>query len=133
MLDNVRAEALFACDLQPSEHPGPDQVRLAVTRVLQQFGSRWCTARMAEEFGEHPETAQDRMIWARQVVHDCYSRSSAASRLCRLPRRLHPRPSLPPGRPTAGVLSVWWAATEVVLRPAIRRCLYPVDRYRHTH
>ena len=31
-------------------------------------GIRGCAARMAQEFGDHPEAACDRMRWARQVV-----------------------------------------------------------------
>ncbi len=73
-LHELRAEALFACDLQPSQHPSPEQVRRAVATVLRRHSSRWCAARMAEEFGEHPEAAAQRMCWARQVVRDCFIR-----------------------------------------------------------
>jgi len=60
-LDEVRAEALFAGDLQPSEHPPPERVRRSVTGVLRRYGAAWCAARMAQEFGDHPEWAAARM------------------------------------------------------------------------
>jgi hypothetical protein len=72
MVIELYAEALFACDLQPSEQPTPLEVRRAVTATLCHYGRRWCAARMAEEFGDHPETAVRRMAWAVRTVHDCY-------------------------------------------------------------
>ncbi|OLB80148.1 MAG: hypothetical protein AUI14_07790 [Actinobacteria bacterium 13_2_20CM_2_71_6] len=69
---NLHAEALFVCDLQPSQRPAPEQVRRAVAAMLCRYGPRWCAARMAQEFGEHPETAVPRMVWAVQTVRQCY-------------------------------------------------------------
>jgi hypothetical protein len=111
-LDQVRAEALFACDLQPSEHPPPGRVRREVTGMLRRYGSVWCASRMAEEFGDHPEAAACRMAWALRVVHDCFDPDAPRTRtLCRpLLRATGSRP-LPAGR--AG------------------RCRYPTGRYRH--
>ena len=53
----VRAEALFASTVQPSGSPSPDQIRRAVATTLQRLGVRGCAARVAGEFGDHPDTA----------------------------------------------------------------------------
>jgi hypothetical protein len=37
-------------------------------RTVRQFGRRGCAGRMAQEFGDHPETAVERMNWVRQLV-----------------------------------------------------------------
>lgn len=70
--DNVRAEALFASLLQPVDQPSADQVRDAVTTTLRALGIRGCAAHMAGEFGDHPEIAAARMIWARATVRTTY-------------------------------------------------------------
>ena len=75
----VRAEALFASTLQPSESPSPDQVRHAITTALRRWGVRGCAARVASEFGDHPDTAVARMCWARAAIS-----------------RVYPAPSMPP-------------------------------------
>jgi hypothetical protein len=109
-LDQVRAEALFAGELQPSEHPPPARVRRSVTAMLRQYGSVWCAARMAEEYGDHPEAAAARMAWALQVVHDCFDPDARRRTRCR-----------PFG-------------TSIVSRPEPAgrgRCRYPTGRYRH--
>ena len=41
---------------------------LFCSALLQQFGIRGCVDRMAQEFGEHPDTAAKRMLWARQLI-----------------------------------------------------------------
>jgi hypothetical protein len=111
-LDEVRAEALFAGDLQPSQHPRADLVRLTVAATLRRYGSQGCAARMAQEFGDHPEAAAQRMAWALHVVQDCYARS------IRVRTRCLPTQPRPPARPD----------------PADRveriRCPYPTNRYR---
>ena len=68
----VRAGALFASALQPSGAPSPDQVRRVVTRTLRRLGVRGCAARMAGEFGDHPDTAAARMSWALVTIHAVY-------------------------------------------------------------
>src|SRR5207302_626858 len=72
-LDAVRAAALFAGDLQPSQHPGPPLVRRTVAAVLHRHGADWCTARVAEEFDRQPAAAAHRLAWALRVVRDCYA------------------------------------------------------------
>jgi hypothetical protein len=40
----------------------------AITSAVQRFGSRGCTERMAQEFGDHPDIAAQRMQWARSIA-----------------------------------------------------------------
>ncbi len=68
----VRAEALFVSALQPSGSPSPDQVRRVVTATLQRLGVRGCAARVAGEFGDHPDTAVARMGWALATINTVY-------------------------------------------------------------
>jgi hypothetical protein len=74
-LDVTRSEALFVSALQRSEHPGPEQVRHAVAGAVRAYGSQGCAARVAQEFGDHPEAAVTRMRWARQAVDEAYGSS----------------------------------------------------------
>ena len=64
----VRAEALFASDLQASDPATPELVDETVATLLRRDGPCECAARMAFEFGEHPDTAVRRMRWARRTV-----------------------------------------------------------------
>jgi hypothetical protein len=70
--ETVRAEALFASTLQGSAPASPDQVRRAVATTLRRLGIRGCAARMATEFGDHPDTAAARMRWALATIHTVY-------------------------------------------------------------
>ncbi|WP_238007253.1 hypothetical protein KZZ52_02690 [Dactylosporangium sp. AC04546] len=70
--DTVRTEALFASTLQASQRPSALQVRTAVTQTLRRLGVNGCTARVAGEFGEHPETAAARMSWALDMIRSAY-------------------------------------------------------------
>ncbi len=65
-------EALFASALQPSECPAPGQVRAEINRSLEELGCGGCVDRVAQEFGDHPESAQARMRWARDLVAATY-------------------------------------------------------------
>ena len=65
---DARREALFVSALQPSDTPTADMITTAITSAIHQFGPRGCAARMAQEFGDHPETAAARMQWARQLA-----------------------------------------------------------------
>jgi hypothetical protein len=65
---DVRCEALFSSALQPSDTPTADAIALAIGYSRQRFGVRGCADRMAQEFGDHPDAAAERMRWARQLV-----------------------------------------------------------------
>ena len=112
-LDAVRAAALFAGDLQPSQHPCPPLVRRTVAAVLDRYGAAWCTVRLAEEFDRNREAAARRLAWALRVVRDCYARTAPVpATRCRAPS----------GRPARlrRVLHIGWAP----------RCRHPLGRYR---
>jgi len=64
----VRADALFASALQRCDEPTAAQVDQAIAAAVRAFGARGCAARVAQEYGEHPETAAARMRWARAMV-----------------------------------------------------------------
>lgn len=72
-LECVRAEALFASDLQLSERPSSARVRAAVLNTVRRLGPRGCAAVVAEEFGDHPETALPRMSWVLGAVRSVYA------------------------------------------------------------
>ncbi|HEY3733963.1 MAG TPA: hypothetical protein VGL63_08610, partial [Streptosporangiaceae bacterium] len=72
----ARADALFASPLQRSEHPSAGQVRRAVAEAVGAFGSRGCAERVAQEFGDHPEAAVERMRWARAVTGEAFGGSA---------------------------------------------------------
>ena len=79
-MDVVRAEALFVSTLQPSDEPGPAQIRHQVTRVVRDLGVRGCAERVAQEFGDHPELAIVRMRWARGLVDSTFGPTGHAAR-----------------------------------------------------
>ena len=64
----AHCEALFASALQRSDAATPEAVADAISRTIGQLGAEGCACRMAEEFGEHPEAARERMQWARQLI-----------------------------------------------------------------
>jgi hypothetical protein len=67
-LNEARYEALFASRLQPSDAPTADMVAEAINYTVQQVGISGCVERMAQEFGDHPDAAAERMRWARQFA-----------------------------------------------------------------
>ena len=77
-LDTDRADALFASPLQRSEQPSAAQIRLAVITVTSTLGRTGCAAQVAQEYGEHPETAAARMRWARAAVAGAFGGSSGS-------------------------------------------------------
>jgi hypothetical protein len=64
----ARADALFVSALQRSEELSATQIREAIATAIREFGARGCAARVAQAYGERPETAAPRMRWARAVV-----------------------------------------------------------------
>ena len=64
----VGADALFASALQRSDEPSAEQVEWAIAAAVRAFGARGCAARVAQAYGEHPETAVMRMRWAVATV-----------------------------------------------------------------
>ena len=62
------AEALFVSALQRCDRPSAGQARQAVAATVGVFGPLGCAERVAQEFGDHPETAVTRMRWARELA-----------------------------------------------------------------
>jgi hypothetical protein len=67
-VSDTRCLALFASGLQPSDAPTAETVAQAINRAIRRLGVRGCVARMAQEFGDHPDAATTRMCWARQLA-----------------------------------------------------------------
>lgn len=61
----VWADALFVSALQRWEQPSAGQIRQAVAAAVRVFGPGGCAERVAQEFGDHPDSAAGRMRWAR--------------------------------------------------------------------
>jgi len=68
-----QADAVFASGLQRGDEPSAAQVRQAVAAAIRAFGYCGCAERVAQEFGDHPETAVIRMRWARAVVRKAFA------------------------------------------------------------
>ena len=75
----VWADALFVSVLQGSDEPDAGQIRKAVAAAVRAYGGRGCAQRVAQEFGDHPETAVARMRWAHPPPP--YVRTAAATAL----------------------------------------------------
>ena len=88
-IDAARADALFASALQCSDEPSAVQVRQAIAAASSELGDMGCAGRVAQEYGEHPETAVTRMRWARTAVACAFGGSSG----CQYP------PGVRTGRP----------------------------------
>ena len=73
---DARCEALFVSVLQRSDAPTAEAVaKEAISRTLRQFGgTRGCASRMAQEFGDDPAAAADRMRWVRRLADQVFAR-----------------------------------------------------------
>ena len=101
----VQADALFVSRLQRCDEPNAGQVRQAVAEAIRAFGYSGCAGRVAQEFGDHPETAVIRMRWARAWLarHSRTARNRAWVRMLpgcwsRVPGRPLSRAHQAPGR-----------------------------------
>ena len=88
-ISSARADALFASPLQRSDEPSPVQVHQAIAAAVVAFGIRGCAARVAQAYGEHPETAVLRMRWARAAVAGTSGGVRAEPACLPGPRRAH--------------------------------------------
>ena len=88
-ISTARADALFASPLQRSDEPSPAQVQQAIAAALAAFGIQGCAARVAQAYGEHPETAVPRMRWARATVADASGGARAGSACAPGTRQAH--------------------------------------------
>jgi len=69
---SLRAEALFASSLQPSDPATSVQIRTAVHTTLRRLGERRCALIVASDFGDHPELAVGRMSWVIEAIRNAY-------------------------------------------------------------
>jgi hypothetical protein len=76
----VWADALFASVLQRSDNPSAGQVRKAIAAAMRAYGGSGCVERVAQEFGDHPEAAADRMRWACAIADELFAAPSAPAR-----------------------------------------------------
>jgi hypothetical protein len=67
-LDDAPCQALFASSLQRSDALGAGVVAEAIGVTVRQLGAGGCIGRMAQEFGDHPEAATERMRWLRSLL-----------------------------------------------------------------
>jgi hypothetical protein len=67
-MNDAQCEALFASALQRSDVLTTDAIADVISRTAEQLGPHGCASKMAQEFGDHPEAARDRMLWARQLI-----------------------------------------------------------------
>ena len=95
-IDAARADALFASVLQISDEPNAVQVKQAIDAATSTLGDLGCAAKVAQEFGEHPETAVTRMRWARAEVAGAFG--GPESNLSYVPRHAQPSAACPAPR-----------------------------------
>ena len=76
-IDGFQADAVFTSGLQRGDEPSAGQVRRAVAAAIRAFGYSGCAERVAQEFGDHPETAVIRMRWARAVAREAFADSAS--------------------------------------------------------
>jgi hypothetical protein len=79
--DQPGCQALFASPLQESDALTPHAVADAISNAVRRLGAppAGCTSRMAQEFGDHPEEARDRMRWVRHLLGQLSAPSGVAS------------------------------------------------------
>jgi hypothetical protein len=73
IVTDTTCEALFASALQRSDAVTAEAVADAISHAMSELGAAGCASRMAEEFGEHPEAACDRMQWVRDLVRQFFA------------------------------------------------------------
>ena len=103
----AQADALFASALQCSDEPSAVQVRQAIAAATRALGDLGCAARVAQEFGEHPETAVARMRWARTAVAGAFDGSY-------VPRHARPAGACPAPRPPRDLAG--WTPAHALLQ-----------------
>jgi hypothetical protein len=60
--------ALFASGLQRSDAPTAVMAAEAINATVRAIGVHGCASRMAQEFGDHPDAAAERMRWICQLA-----------------------------------------------------------------
>ena len=73
MADYLRTEALFVSHVQCSQQPTVELIRAAVADTVNRLGEVGCAELVAQEFGEHPDCAIGRMLWARAAIQAAFA------------------------------------------------------------
>jgi hypothetical protein len=75
----ARAEVLALAPVSAAEQLDRAAADQAIRSTLHRHGGlRSCAAALAQEFGEHPELAAERMTWARRTIAALYPSSTRA-------------------------------------------------------
>ena len=101
IVNEAVCEALFASPLQPSDALTAETVADAIGSTIRRLGTPGCTSHVAQEFGDHPEAAVDRMRWARALAKELFASPSAPAQQS-LPRQTRPSVASLPRLPLAG-------------------------------
>ena len=72
-LNQARSEALFASGWQRSDALTPVALTEMIGHTMQRLGRDGCISLMAQEFGDHPEEAAERMRWLRQLIGEVFA------------------------------------------------------------
>src|SRR5262249_19531261 len=88
-INTARGEALFSSALQESDALTATSVAAASRSTRRRFRGGGCHRPEAQEFGDHPEAAGERMRWARHVVSELFAEPA-------------PQWARPRGQPIAG-------------------------------
>ena len=70
IVNEAVCDALFASPLQPSDALTAEAVADAIGSTVRRLGSPGCASHVAQEFGDHPDAATDRMRWIRELTSD---------------------------------------------------------------
>ena len=103
-----QADAVFVSRLQRCDEPSAAQVRQAIAAAIRMFGCSGCAGRVAQEFGDHPETAVIRMRWALNMVRNAFAEPAPGLRWRRDSAGLMvPRPQKPGGQASGAPGTQW--------------------------
>ncbi|HYS27906.1 MAG TPA: hypothetical protein VEQ12_00185 [Candidatus Limnocylindria bacterium] len=92
-INQAWCEALFASGLQRSDTLTASALTEVISRTVRQLGISGCISLMAQEFGDHPEAAAERMRWVRQLADEAFA--SRAARRAAQGTRAPTAPSVP--------------------------------------
>jgi hypothetical protein len=73
-MNQARCEALFASGLQRSDALTEVALTEMIGHTVRRLGRDGCIKVMAQEFGDHPEEAAQRMRWLRQLIGEVFAR-----------------------------------------------------------
>jgi hypothetical protein len=87
----ARAAALFVSDISATDRPTRAEAEEAIGRAIHAHGGiRGCVADMAANYGDYPELAAARMVWARSVAEGLRHHTVVSHVGRRAPRTLAP-------------------------------------------